>query len=210
MTQPPRFTAQISLRTAFGSLIGDTRIRLLEAIGRTGSIAQAARQMPLSYKAAWDAVDDMNNLGLHKVILGEVDVFQLSPTDELYAHMNVNYVHLSRLPDFDHYATILDAAAKGDDFISTGEVLLTKTSMTANGEEIQAAVDTSSTFPLRMAEIVWGDGKATHHEQFDLRDTHEFEKHTFSWKANANGWKWARVAVWDVAGGGAFTNPTWR
>jgi len=159
---------------------------------------------------AFKTVDDMNNLGLHKVMLGEVDVFQLSSTDELYAHMNVNYVRAEKLPDFDHYATILDAAAKGSDFISTGEVLLTQSSISTSGDEIHVAVSTSSTFPLRMGELVWGDGKETHHEQFDLQDTHEFEKHSFSWKVNAGRWTWARVAVWDVAGGGAFTNPTWR
>jgi hypothetical protein len=57
---------------------------------------------------------------------------------------------------------------------------------------------------------VWGDGKNTHTERFDLSTTHEFEQRTFHWEAKAPGWKWARVAVWDVAGGGAFSNPIWR
>jgi hypothetical protein len=26
----------------------------------------------------------------------------------------------------------------------------------------------------------------------------------------APGWTWARLAVWDVAADGAFTNPVWR
>ena len=30
-------------------------------------------------------------------------------------------------------------------------------------------------------------------------DTREFGSRTFEWRAKANGWKWARVAVWDVA-----------
>lgn len=37
-------------------------MRLLEAIEQHGSISQAAKHVPLSYKAAWDAVDAMNNL----------------------------------------------------------------------------------------------------------------------------------------------------
>jgi molybdate transport system regulatory protein len=45
-----------------GTYLGDTRVKLLEAIAHTGSISQAAKQVPLSYKAAWDAVDAMNNL----------------------------------------------------------------------------------------------------------------------------------------------------
>lgn len=42
--------------------LGGNRIRLLEAIERLGSITQAAKDVNLSYKAAWDAVDAMNNL----------------------------------------------------------------------------------------------------------------------------------------------------
>lgn len=56
------------LRTEFGALIGDTRVRLLEEIGRHGSIAKAARKIPLSYKTAWDAVDEMNNLAEHALV----------------------------------------------------------------------------------------------------------------------------------------------
>jgi molybdate transport system regulatory protein len=60
--QPPRLTGRLDLRTEQGHYLGDTRVRLLEEIGRHGSISQAARHVPLSYKAAWDAVDAMNNL----------------------------------------------------------------------------------------------------------------------------------------------------
>ena len=45
-----------------GNFLGDKRIRLLEAIDQQGSISQAAKAVPMSYKAAWDAVDDMNNV----------------------------------------------------------------------------------------------------------------------------------------------------
>jgi molybdate transport system regulatory protein len=42
--------------------LGGDRIELLEAIERLGSISQAARDLEISYKAAWDAVEAMNNL----------------------------------------------------------------------------------------------------------------------------------------------------
>lgn len=42
--------------------LGGKRIELLEQIEATGSISQAAKAAKLSYKAAWDAVDAMNNL----------------------------------------------------------------------------------------------------------------------------------------------------
>lgn len=39
-----------------------SRMALLQAIGERGSISAAARQVGLSYKAAWDAVQALNNL----------------------------------------------------------------------------------------------------------------------------------------------------
>ena len=117
---------------------------------------------------------------------------------------------MNKLPGFDHYGEVLDAVSRGADFISTGEVLLTKSKISPFGDSVRAEVDTTSTFPLRVAEVVWGDGEKTHREQFDLQDTHEFEKQSFAWDVEAANWKWVRVAVWDVAGGGAFSDPTWK
>mgnify|MGYP001766412563 CR=1 FL=1 len=57
-----RLRGKLEVDTEFGSFLGDTRIRLLEAIAKHGSISQAAKAVPLSYKAAWDAIDAMNNL----------------------------------------------------------------------------------------------------------------------------------------------------
>ena len=57
-----RLRSRLEVDTEFGSFLGDTRIRLLEAIDKHGSISQAAKAVPLSYKAAWDAIDAMNNL----------------------------------------------------------------------------------------------------------------------------------------------------
>ncbi len=59
---PHRLRGKLEVDTEFGVFLGDTRIRLLEAIETHGSISQAAKAVPLSYKAAWDAVDAMNNL----------------------------------------------------------------------------------------------------------------------------------------------------
>ncbi len=42
--------------------VGADRIDLLRAIAATGSISAAARSVGLSYKAAWDAVQVLNNL----------------------------------------------------------------------------------------------------------------------------------------------------
>lgn len=61
MTDQP-LTAALSLQRAGAPRVGSERIRLLEAIARTGTIAAAAREVGLSYKTAWDAVGTLNNL----------------------------------------------------------------------------------------------------------------------------------------------------
>jgi hypothetical protein len=160
---------------------------------------------------AFRILDDMNNWGLHKRTLGEVDVFQIDPTHELYSHMNVNYVRLPRLPSFDHYGQLLETVARGEYFVSTGEVLLPEVHMVQEGADtISVRADTSWTFPLDTAELVWGDGKETHRKMLPLTSTHSFGKQTFQWKEQVKNWKWARFAVWDVAGNGAFVNPIWK
>lgn len=60
---------KLHVDTELGSFLGDTRIRLLEAIATHGSISQAAKAVPLSYKAAWDAIDAMNNLAEHPLVI---------------------------------------------------------------------------------------------------------------------------------------------
>ncbi len=50
------------LRVLFGdsTALGPGRVDLLDAIGRAGSIAAAARAMGMSYRRAWTLVDAMN------------------------------------------------------------------------------------------------------------------------------------------------------
>jgi hypothetical protein len=160
---------------------------------------------------AFDLIDELNNQGLRKRLLGEVDVFQFDHTHELYAHMNINYIKLDRLPPFDRWGDALTPLAKGEFFTTTGEVLLPEVNLSSSSAtEIVASVRVTWTFPLRFAEIVWGDGQTTHRHIIELANTREFGGKTFEWRAKASGWKWARVAAWDVAGNGAFVNPVWR
>ncbi|THF65990.1 LysR family transcriptional regulator [Pseudothauera nasutitermitis] len=57
----PSLRGRVLLETDLGALLDDTRIRLLEAIDTAGSLSAAARITPLSYKAAWDALEAMNH-----------------------------------------------------------------------------------------------------------------------------------------------------
>lgn len=56
------FGASFTLYTKDRPFLLEKRISLLKAIKETGSISKAAKKVPLSYKAAWEAVNDMNNL----------------------------------------------------------------------------------------------------------------------------------------------------
>ncbi len=57
-----RIDGQLWFNRGAKGYLGGKRIELLEQIGASGSITRAAKTVGLSYKAAWDAVDTMNNL----------------------------------------------------------------------------------------------------------------------------------------------------
>jgi hypothetical protein len=155
-------------------------------------------------------LDDMCNWGMPKRLVGEVDVFQVDETHELYGHMNINYVRAAALPSFDAYGKLLDSIGRGDFFVSTGEVLLPEAKVTGDASSVAVKARVRWTFPLRHAAIVWGDGAGAHREVIPLAGTGAFGEESFTWRAAAPGWKWARVEVWDVAANGAFINPVWR
>ena len=61
---------RLTLRVDFGPSrsIGPGKVRLLEAIERTGSISQAGRTLGMSYRRAWLLIDDMNQCFRHAVV----------------------------------------------------------------------------------------------------------------------------------------------
>lgn len=65
--EAPEFYAPWYLRLGEGE-INPRRLSLLKAIDMTGSISQAAKSAGMTYKAAWDAVEVINNLA-HQVIV---------------------------------------------------------------------------------------------------------------------------------------------
>jgi hypothetical protein len=167
-----------------------------------------------------DLLDDMANWGQRKYMPGEVDVFKIDHTHELYGHMNINYVRLERVPRFeDGWQPVLDALRRGRFFVTTGEVLLREATLggKAGGEtlplqkgqrpEWRVALDW--TFPLRFAEVISGDGRQVYRERIDLADTTPFGERLLTFKPRLEGRKWARLEVWDVAANGAFTQPVW-
>jgi len=59
-----RHSAAVSVRLRFGedARLGPGKIALLEAIGRSGSIAAAGREMGMSYRRAWLLIDSLNRM----------------------------------------------------------------------------------------------------------------------------------------------------
>jgi len=150
---------------------------------------------------ALNLLDDMNNWGFRKRLIGEVDMFQLDHTHELYAHMNVNYVKLGHLPDWDHYGEVLEPIRRGDYFVSQGTVLLPSVKITRSA----ITAEVRWTFPLAYAVIVTDAGPV----QIPLDKTGPHGVQTFTWNQDLSRAKWARIEVWDIAGNGAFVNPVW-
>jgi len=57
-----RVSGDLHLSGSEGGDISAKRIELLETIDTLGSISAAAKQLGISYRSAWDAVDEMNNM----------------------------------------------------------------------------------------------------------------------------------------------------
>lgn len=69
MPEPVELIGSISFRSGAQNWGNQKRMALLDAIGQEGSITAAAKKIGLSYKAAWDAVDTMNNLAGEPLVL---------------------------------------------------------------------------------------------------------------------------------------------
>ena len=62
---------RLTVRVDFGSdrALGPGKIKLLETIGKTGSITQAGRALGMSYRRAWLLVDDLNHSFREAVVI---------------------------------------------------------------------------------------------------------------------------------------------
>ena len=167
-----------------------------------------------------DLLDDTSNWGARKYIVGEVDIFQVDRTTEFYAHANVNYLRLDRIPRFEEgWEPVLKALRDGAFFISTGEVLMPrfKVGEKASGEMLKldasgrAKLEASLTwtFPMAFAEVIMGDGKQVHRKRIDLAETGAFGKQTLKVALDLTGKTWVRLEAWDVAANGVISQPVW-
>ncbi|MFD2144276.1 hypothetical protein [Mucilaginibacter antarcticus] len=167
-----------------------------------------------------DLLDDMNNWGNKKKVLAESDIFTITLENEMYAHTNVNYLKLDKLPEFKNgWQSVLDVLESGKFFGTSGEVLLPdfKVNGAEAGSTIKVSPATKSTvdfrvkwtYPLQFADLITGDGAKVYHQRIDLKNTTAFGDKTFKIPVNLKGKKWIRLEVWDAAVNGAFTQTVW-
>lgn len=162
-------------------------------------------------------LDDMCNWGHRKYLPGEVDVFKIDHTSELYGHMNINYLRLPALPRYQNgWQPILDTLSQGAFFTTTGEILLPSFTVggkqsgeTAKAGKLEIKATLEWTFPLQFIEIISGDGEKVYREHIELTETKSFGTQTWSHTLDLTGRKWVRMEVWDIARNGAYTQPVW-
>jgi len=189
-------------------------------MGAAWKAMPADLSQPRLGKRVLDLVDDMNNCGVKKTVICEADLFTVTPQNEMYAHMNVNYLMLDRLPAYkDGWQPVLDAMQQGKFFVSTGEVLIPSLQINRHisGDQVQlppngiANIDLqlSWTFPMNFVEIVSGDGEKVYRERISLKETEAFGNTRFHFNSRLAGRKWVRIEAWDVAANGAFSQTFW-
>ena len=189
-------------------------------MGAAWKAIPADLSLPTLSKRVLNLMDDMNNWGLKKHVIGEADLFTIEPQNEMYAHLNVNYLQLNELPDFKSgWQPILDVMQNGKFFTTTGEIVLP--SFTVNGKgagetatlspdgKTKVTVKPDWTFPLNFIEIISGDGKKVYRDRFSVHDTKAFGSKDFSFDVALKGRSWVRLEVWDIAANGAFTQTVW-
>ncbi len=189
-------------------------------LGAAWKAMPADLSQPRLGKRVLDLMDDMNNWGLKKKVIAEADLFTVEPENEMYAHLNINYLQLKQLPAFNNgWQPVLDVLQQGKFFSTTGEVLIPaftvngkssgETASLANTGIATVSFDLQWTFPLHFAEIISGDGLQVYRQKIDLNNTLSFGKQHFRQQVELKGRKWVRLEVWDVAANGAFTQTTW-
>ncbi|MBI4660362.1 MAG: hypothetical protein HY735_16120 [Verrucomicrobia bacterium] len=152
-------------------------------------------------------LDDMNNWGRPQYMVGEVDTYKKFPEYDLYGDFNVNYVKLDRTPAFDDWSAVSRALRAGEFFVSTGEVLIRNYSVKKSGQRIDIDAEVEWTFPLEFVEVVWGDGRTVGSQFVSATEQPPFGSHRYRIRLDAGNKKWVRLAAWDSAVNGAFTQP---
>ncbi len=164
-------------------------------------------QRRLGEVRCFGTLDDMNNWGRPKYMVGEVDTYKKFPDYDLYGDFNVNYLKLDRVPGSDDWSPICKSLRAGEFFVTTGEVLIPSWGVEGDGGERAVVAEVEWTFPLEFVEAVWGDGERVGRSVVSATDRPPFGSQRFRIPFDASGKRWVRFSAWDSAGNGAFTQP---
>jgi hypothetical protein len=147
-------------------------------------------------------LDDMSNWGARKYLPGEVDVFKIDHTHEVYGHMNINYLRLPKMPRYEEgWKPVLDCLRTGAFFTTTGEVLIKEftvggkksgeiATLASPDEKLPLNITLAWTFPLKFAEVISGDGQKVYRVRIDLTNTKPFGEETRKMHLGLKGMKW--------------------
>ena len=172
-------------------------------------------------RRALDLLDDMANWGQQKYVPGEVDVFKIDHTHELYGHMNINYLRLDRSRASTRAGSrcstpcaraVLRHDRRGPDPRVHGRRPGERGRLASSSPERCARVDAAAALDLPDAVRRGGLGRRekVYRERIDLAETGAVRGRRCSTSAlNLTGRSWVRLEAWDVAGNGAFTQPVW-
>jgi len=189
-------------------------------LGAAWKAIPADLSLPTLSKRVLNLMDDMANWGMKKHVISEADIFTITEQNEMYAHLNVNYLQLDKVPNYaDGWQPVLDVMRQGKFFVSSGEVLIPAFNINGKGAGEILKTDATGkasvnmqlkwTFPLSFVEIVSGDGQKVYRNRINLNTTQAFGQKDFKWPVNLKGRKWVRVEAWDIATNGAFTQMVW-
>jgi hypothetical protein len=153
--------------------------------------------------------DDMSNWAPKpKFMLAEGDTYMKRPDDDTYSSFAINYLKLDKVPAWNEsWSPIVEGIHEGNFFGTTGEILFHNWGIEGSGAKSVYTATFEYTFPLDFAEVVWSDGKTVDRKIVSLTDTTQFGTKTLRIPFDATGKKWARLAVWDSAGNGAWLQP---
>ena len=153
--------------------------------------------------------DEMSNWApTPKFMLAEGDTYMKRPDDDTYPFLAINYLKLDKVPAWNEsWSPVVEGLHQGNFFGTTGEILFHNWSIEGSGAKSIYTANIEYTFPLDFAEVVYSDGTTVDRKIVSLTDTTPFGTKTLRIPFDATGKKWARLAVWDAAGDGAWLQP---
>ena len=117
-TPPPTHRVSIRVDLASGARIGPGKVALLEEIARSGSISGAGRALKMSYRRAWELVEDLNrHLGTPEYWRVRLGIGHPGDKARVHGHVLGDFHKVDR----DWLVALLDAVANAAPMLAGGK-----------------------------------------------------------------------------------------